>query len=347
MDGVTSLNSSKRALKFPVCRKRRLIWSFSGLAIFVSLIGLILCLINPSIKAPLRPGLDFTGGTQIQLERLCDGPCQSISSEKISEVLRDLSLPSDEVEDASSPNLSQSKVQLLDDSRSLVLRLPFLSASQGQAVISAMDSVAGPFLPGGQAVDTIGPSLGGQLLKSSVVSLFTAFVGIAIYISLRYDRSFAVLALIALAHDVLIVCGIFAWLGLFASLEVDSLFAVALLTIAGYSVNDTVVVFDRIRERTRLDSELPLSEQIDRAVSATLTRTLYTSGTTLLPLIALILFGGTTLYWFAIALALGVVVGSWSSIALAPSLLSLRKANKTNSLVDDSLNEDSAVNSQF
>ena len=120
----------------------------------------------------------------------------------------------------------------------------------------------------------------------------------------------------------------------------------ALLPIAGYSVNDTVVVFDRIRERTRLDSELPLSEQIDRAVSATLTRTLYTSGTTLLPLIALILFGGTTLYWFALALALGVVVGSWSSIALAPSLLSLRKANKINSFVGDSLKEDPVVNSQ-
>ena len=127
----------------------------------------------------------------------------------------------------------------------------------------------------------------------------------------------------ALAHDILIVCGIFAWLGLITQLEVDSLFAVALLTIAGYSVNDTVVVFDRIRERSRDNSELSLSQQVDLAVSATLTRTLYTSGTTLMPLLALILFGGSTLYWFAIALALGVVVGSWSSIAVAPTLLTL------------------------
>ena len=97
----------------------------------------------------------------------------------------------------------------------------------------------------------------------------------------------------------------------------------ALLTIAGYSVNDTVVVFDRIRERTQQGSDLPLKLQVDQAVSATLTRTLYTSGTTLMPLLALVFFGGSTLYWFAIALALGVVVGSWSSIALAPSLLTL------------------------
>ena len=160
-------------------------------------------------------------------------------------------------------------------------------------------------------------------MRSSLISLLVAFAGIALYISVRYDRRFAFLALVALAHDVVIVCGVFSWLGLTNGLEVDSLFAVALLTIAGYSVNDTVVVFDRIRERQRDDADRPLTVQVDRAVSATLTRTLYTSGTTLLPLLALIFFGGSTLFWFAIALALGVVVGSWSSIALAPSLLSL------------------------
>ena len=214
-------------------------------------------------------------------------------------------------------------MQLLDAGQSLLLRLPTLSAAQGQAVIQAVEPVAGPFRDGGQSVDTIGPSLGRQLLQSSLVSLLVAFAGIAVYISFRYDRRYAFLALVALAHDVVIVCGIFAWLGLFFQLEVDSLFAVALLTIAGYSVNDTVVVFDRIRERTQQGSDLPLKLQVDQAVSATLTRTLYTSGTTLMPLLALVFFGGSTLYWFAIALALGVVVGSWSSIALAPSLLTL------------------------
>ena len=106
-------------------------------------------------------------------------------------------------------------------------------------------------------------------------------------------------------------------------LEVDSLFAVSLLTIAGYSVNDTVVVFDRIREQIRNNKGLELDQHIDLAVNATLTRTLYTSGSTLLPLLALIFFGGQTLFWFAISLAIGVVIGSWSSIALAPSLLAI------------------------
>jgi preprotein translocase subunit SecF len=287
----------------------------------VSLIGLVSSWLDPTIRAPLRPGLDFTGGTQIQLERQCDPACADLKAIAVSNVIRELALPKEG--NAPLPQLNAPRVQLLDAGQSLLLRLPTLSAAQGQAVIQAVEPVAGPFKDGGQSVDTIGPSLGRQLLQSSLVSLLVAFAGIAVYISFRYDRRYAFLALVALAHDVVIVCGIFAWLGLFFQLEVDSLFAVALLTIAGYSVNDTVVVFDRIRERTQQGSDLPLKLQVDQAVSATLTRTLYTSGTTLMPLLALVFFGGSTLYWFAIALALGVVVGSWSSIALAPSLLTL------------------------
>lgn len=309
------------ALRWPLSASRRRVWLVSGVALLLSLAGLLACWLTPSIGTPLRPGLDFTGGTQIQLERDCGDSCRDLKAIDVADRIRSLELPADG--DDPVPNIRSPRVQLLDGGQSLSLRLPSLSAGQGQAVIAAVEPVAGPFVDGGQSVDTIGPSLGRQLLRTTLVSLLAAFAGIAVYISFRYDGRYAVLALVALAHDVLIVCGVFAWLGLLVQLEVDSLFAVALLTIAGYSVNDTVVVFDRIRERRRQDSSLPLSLQVDQAVSATLTRTLYTSGTTLLPLLALILFGGATLYWFAVALALGVVVGSWSSIALAPSLLSV------------------------
>ena len=309
------------ALRWPLSASRRRVWLFSGVALLLSLAGLLACWLTPSIGTPLRPGLDFTGGTQIQLERDCGDSCRDLKAIDVADRIRSLELPADG--DDPVPNIRSPRVQLLDGGQSLSLRLPSLSAGQGQAVIAAVEPVAGPFVDGGQSVDTIGPSLGRQLLRTTLVSLLAAFAGIAVYISFRYDGRYAVLALVALAHDVLIVCGVFAWLGLLVQLEVDSLFAVALLTIAGYSVNDTVVVFDRIRERRRQDSSLSLSLQVDQAVSATLTRTLYTSGTTLLPLLALILFGGATLYWFAVALALGVVVGSWSSIALAPSLLSV------------------------
>ena len=321
VDASSPATADVRQLRWSLSSMRQRVWLISAAVVVVSLIGLVSSWLDPTIRAPLRPGLDFTGGTQIQLERQCDPACADLKAIAVSNVIRDLALPKEG--NAPLPQLNAPRVQLLDAGQSLLLRLPTLSAAQGQAVIQAVEPVAGPFKDGGQSVDTIGPSLGRQLLQSSLVSLLVAFAGIAVYISFRYDRRYAFLALVALAHDVVIVCGIFAWLGLFFQLEVDSLFAVALLTIAGYSVNDTVVVFDRIRERTQQGSDLPLKLQVDQAVSATLTRTLYTSGTTLMPLLALVFFGGSTLYWFAIALALGVVVGSWSSIALAPSLLTL------------------------
>ena len=302
-------------------RSRRRVWWISLVLVAFSITGLALSWTNPAIKAPLRPGLDFTGGTQIQLERVCEEACTPLQANAVEAILGEVALSADDATKA--PSLDSARVQILDGGQSLSLRTSALSAAQSQEVIEAVTPLAGPFQTQGQSVDTIGPSLGSQLLLSSLVSLLVAFAGIALYISIRYDGRYAVLALLALAHDVVIVCGIFAWLGLSIGLEVDSLFAVSLLTIAGYSVNDTVVVFDRIRERQREDGDLPINDQVDRAVSATLTRTIYTSGTTLLPLIALILFGGATLYWFAIALAIGVIVGSWSSIALAPSLLTI------------------------
>ncbi len=319
---MTSLPTNRFKLFFSVARNRYRIWLLSGFAVIISFTGLITCWLSPSIGYPLRPGLDFTGGTQIRLERQCDEKCDAINTGEVFNLLQKLALPTESEKIA--PNLSIARVQSLDGYKSILVRLPFLTASQAKTLVNALEPLVGPLDSGGQSVDTIGPTLGAQLLKSSLLSLLVAFAGIALYISYRFDRVFAFLALVALSHDLLIVCGVFAWLGLILGLEINSLFAVALLTIAGYSVNDTVVVFDRIREINLSENALKANQKVDKAVSATLARTLYTSFTTLLPLFALIFFGGSTLYWFAIALALGVVVGSWSSIALAPSLLTLR-----------------------
>ena len=307
--------------RFRISRYRRLAWWGSGLACLLSVVGLALCWMNPSIGAPLRPGLDFTGGTQIQLERQCGEACSSLTSAEISATLSKLTLP--EADGQRPPSLSAAGVQVLDQGRSLMLRLPDLNPDQASAVVAAVQQTVGPLNPAATSVNTIGPTLGDQLLKGSLISLLVSFAAIAVYISFRYDRLFAALALLCLAHDVLITCGVFAWLGILAGIEVDSLFAVSLITVAGYSVTDTVVVFDRIREQKTVLRELPLSEQVDVAVDATLTRSLYTSLTTLLPLVALIFFGGSTLFWFAVALTIGIAVGSWSSIGIAPTLLPL------------------------
>ena len=289
---------------------------------------MLICFRTPSIQAPLNLGLDYTGGTQITLERDCIDNCIDLNTRDISNNISSLQNIDINFISNSSPNLTNSQIQLLDNSKLVSIRLPFLSAGQSESVITEVTKTFGPFINENTSVDIIGPSLGKQLLRSSLISLLFAFLGIALYINFRYDRRYSFLALFALFHDVLIVCGVFSWLGYFYNVEVDSLFAVSLLTIAGYSVNNTVVVFDRIREKSLKDNNLSFKYQIDNAVNATLTRTLYTSFTTLLPLICILIFGGSTLYWFSFALIIGVIAGSWSSIALAPSLLSITSNNK-------------------
>ena len=308
--------------KIQLYKNRKVVWIISIAFSLISIIGMVICFKSPNINAPLNLGLDYTGGTQITLERDCINSCNELNTDDISKKIRYLNNVIS-FENNKSSSLSNSQIILLDNSKLVSIRLPFLSAEQSDILISEVKKDFGPFLNENTSVEIIGPSLGKQLLKSSLVSLFFAFIGIALYINFRYDRRYSFLALLALFHDVLIVCGVFSWLGYFYNVEINSLFAVSLLTIAGYSVNNTVVVFDRIREKSILEKELSLKYQIDNAVSATLTRTLYTSFTTLLPLICILIWGGSTLYWFAFALLVGVLAGSWSSIALAPSLLSV------------------------
>jgi len=309
-------------VRFRISRYRNLAWWGSGLACLLSLLGMALCWLTPSIGLPLKPGLDFTGGTQIQLERLCRTDCPAITASQIQESLQQLTFDTG-AGSSPAPNLDSAQVQLLDEGRSLLIRLPELSPEQATKVTAVLGQTLGPLDAAGTAVNTIGPTLGDQLLRGSLVSLLVSFAAIAAYITFRYDRVYAGLALVCLAHDVLITCGVFAWLGLLRGVEVDSLFAVSLITVAGYSVTDTVVVFDRIREQQTTLAALPVVEQVDVAVDATLTRSLYTSLTTLLPLVALIFFGGSTLFWFAVALTVGIAVGSLSSSGVAPTLLPL------------------------
>ena len=167
--------------------------------------------------------------------------------------------------------------------------------------------------------------MGPQLLWSALKALGVAFLGVAVYIAFRFSPLNAALALGALVHDVVIVAGLFAWLGQVWDVEVGSLFAVALLTLAGYSVNDTVVVFDRIRETDRLQPQLGTLARIDCSIADSLVRSLNTSVTTELPILALALFSGGELRWFAVALAFGIAVGTYSSLFMAPLLLGLLK----------------------
>ncbi|MBD3372176.1 MAG: protein translocase subunit SecF [Candidatus Coatesbacteria bacterium] len=168
-----------------------------------------------------------------------------------------------------------------------------------------------------QSTNVIGPKVGEELGSAALTSILVALVLILGYISVRFEFSFAIGAIIALAHDVLVTLGIFALLGK----EINLSIIAALLTLVGYSLNDTIVVFDRVREDRKLLRRRGLREIINTAINETLSRTVLTSGTTLIVTMVLVLFGGSVIHDFALALTIGVLVGTYSSIFIASPFL--------------------------
>ena len=174
----------------------------------------------------------------------------------------------------------------------------------------------------GAAVDyrrteTVGPKVGGELIEAGVVAVLLALSAMLLYIWFRFEWQFGVGAVIALTHDVILTIGIFALLGLEFNLSTVA----AILTIAGYSINDTVVVYDRVRENLRKYKSMELDALLNLSINDTLSRTLLTSVTTLLALLALFLFGGEVIKGFSFAMIWGVIVGTYSSIWIAVPLL--------------------------
>ncbi|MEL6663633.1 MAG: protein translocase subunit SecF [Pseudomonadota bacterium] len=177
----------------------------------------------------------------------------------------------------------------------------------------------------------VGPKVSGELLQAGITALVAALVLMLAYIWFRFEWQFSVGAVAALAHDVIITMGMFA----LTRLEFDLTTIAALLTIIGYSMNDTVVVFDRVREEMRKYKKMALGKVIDLALNGTLSRTLLTSGTTLLALLAIFFLGGPVLRGMSFALIFGVVIGTYSSIFVASSILLTIGVNREKKSVDD------------
>ncbi|MAZ38784.1 MAG: protein translocase subunit SecF [Legionellales bacterium] len=167
-----------------------------------------------------------------------------------------------------------------------------------------------------QSVNYIGPQVGKELATNGALALFIAMLGTAIYIALRFEWRFSVSAAISLLHDPILILGCFS---LF-HMEFDLISLAAVLTIIGYSLNDTIVVFDRVRENFRKYKKGTPTEVVNASVNQTLSRTIMTSGLTLLAVVALLIFGGPTLHGFSIALLIGIIVGTYSSIYVAGAL---------------------------
>lgn len=263
-----------------------------------AMLGAALALVYPG----LRFGLDFTGGTMVELK--------FEQAVEIGEVRRRLA----------EAGFEDALVQTFGAANDIVVRL---APREGEATDQQLGTRIRDLLAEGglkselMRVEFVGPQIGRELAEDGVVAIFVVIVGLLIYIAARFEWRFALAAVAAEVHDALITVGLLALLGK----EIDLTVLAALLAVIGYSINDTIVVFDRIRELFRSSRKQTPEEVINQAINQTLARTLITSFLTLLAVVALYLAGGPALEGFSLTLIIGIVVGTYSSILFAAPIL--------------------------
>lgn len=301
---------------YKIIQKRKIWYTVSIILVSLSIIGWFLW--------GLKYGLDFTGGSLMDVSYAKQRPSITQMEESFKQL---------EITDA--------KVQPAGE-KDYLIRFKNVDENKHQEIVKKLSTINVEGVSDNtfteNKFESIGPSLGKELKNKAIQAIIIVLICIVLYIAYAFRKvskpveswKYGVSAIIALAHDVLVVTGIFVYLGKFAGVEVDSLFVTALLTLLGFSVHDTIVTFDRIRENLfKSRSYENFEEIINVSINQTIIRSLNTSLTTFLALLAILLFGGESTRYLALALAIGVIVGTYSSIFIASPLLLL--FNKKNS----------------
>jgi preprotein translocase subunit SecF len=271
--------------------RRRLAMALSAIAILIGLASLV-------VKRGPSYSIDFTGGTLLQLRFPEEVTADRLRSE-LSQV-----------------GLGQAEIVRFGAPDEMLVRIPEMTTIAADSVAKEALRARWPELEL-RREETVGPKIGGELRSAAGQAILLALALILVYITIRFEFRFAVAAIVALVHDVLITLGVFSLVDHEISLAVIAAF----LTIVGYSLNDTIVVFDRIRENLRVPSGGAYMQLLNRSINQSLSRTIITSGTTVLVVVALLVLGGEVLRDFAFALTVGIVVGTYSSIYVASPLL--------------------------
>lgn len=274
---------------------------FSALLLIGSLVSFLI--------QGLNFGIDFRGGTTIRTEST-----QTIDVAAYRQAIGDLQLGDVTISEVFDPTFAA-------DQHVAMIRIQAqegqeaVSADTVKSVLAALQSVAPDieFV----SVESVGPKVSGELIQKAIIAVVLAIAAVLVYIWLRFEWQFAVGAVAALIHDVLLTIGVFS----VVQIKFDLAIIAALLTIVGYSLNDTVVVFDRVRENLRKYKKKPLQEVLNLSINETLSRTVMTSVTTLLALIALFILGGDVIRGFVFAMIWGVIIGTYSSVFVASSNL--------------------------
>lgn len=282
----------------------------------LSAILIVLSFISLSLWG-LNWGIDFTGGSLMEIEFL---NVDSVDVERIYTAANEL-----EIKDV--------RVQPSNDNLYLV-RMETINESAHQQLFGQIQSaLIDPSIEGQEMIehrfDSIGPVIGAELKSKAFQAIILVLLAIVLYIAIVFRKvsypvtswKYGISAIIALAHDIIIIVGVFSLLGRFADYQIDSLFVTALLTVMGFSVHDTIVTFDRTRENLFKHQDLTYKRIINKSINETVIRSLNTSITTLFVLVAVYLFGGSTIEHFMLALICGIIIGTYSSIFLASPLL--------------------------
>ncbi|MBS6604039.1 MAG: protein translocase subunit SecF [Brachyspira sp.] len=309
--------------------KYRVVWlCISAILLLPGVISLVYSTIHNENHIPLKVGIDYTGGTILQY-----GVNKNISNEDLAKTRQDLQSlgienPSLQVLHANSSASDKSELTNI-----ISIKTKFIGEDE-DTVNKITESLSKDYTnPELISVSSVGPTLGKELFKNSLIALSLAFLGIVAYLSIRFKFDYALAAILGIAHDVLFVVGVFSLLGLLYNVHIDGLFITAILTVVGFSVHDTIVVFDRIRENLRYYSKkMSFGEIVNASVNQTLARSINTSLTTLITLGALYFFGGVTTKDFVLAMILGIAIGTYSSIFFCSVLVDIwedKKNNKT------------------
>lgn len=283
-------------LKFDIAGHRKIWFLFSALIIVSGLI----CMYVRGFNF----GIDFTGGTIIDLK--FDRP---VAIAEVRSSLAKYGL------DGATIQLSGAQSDVTE-SEDMMIRTVDLEENQRKEVMASLQSDVGDYTV--LREEKVGATIGGELIQNAVLALLVSWALIIFYVAYRFEFKFGIAAVLALVHDILVVLAVFS----FTQRQIDSSFVAALLTIVGYSINDTIVIFDRIRENLKLHFRRggDIDELVNRSVFQTLTRSLYTVFTVLFTTFALYFFGGETTKDFAFALLIGFGVGCYSSIFIASPL---------------------------
>lgn len=310
-------------MKLNIVKYRVLCLCISAAMLIPCIAAMIYSSITTPTHSPLKVGIDYTGGTILQY-----GVRESnISPEKLGELREELSsvgVKNPEIQVIDVNNNQNSAIKAL-----ISIRTPFIDSDSdmGKQVTKAVQS---EFKDANlDQISSVGPTLGKELFANSLVALTLALLGIICYLTIRFQFDYALAAILGLVHDVIFVCGVFSILGLLFGVEVDALFVTAILTVIGFSVHDTIVVFDRVRENLRYYAKkMSFGEIVNFSVNQTLARSINTSLTTLITLLALYFFGGVTTKNFVLAMILGIAVGTYSSIFFCTVLVDIWEEKK-------------------